>query len=263
MNNAPLKPGQMYKEDADGNLVEVTAPVETAPVPDADLPPDRRAEYAVAQEKIDTIAENIEKISKQLVTEPVEVKEVEIPIDEKEAFLKAVISNTPYKKTFSVFKGKIKITFKTLATKEIDAVSEALVIQSGRIPYSSMLSLAGAQMRFAMASSLCEIQYHNEDGIKIVGHLSVDNTYPDTSKNDSYYFRDATGNMSKKDVVVSATPGQKVLWAAIDKFSDLSVTIYNVVFAKYQEFDAEVARMTREASNDDFFPSGGDGPSSL
>ena len=74
MSNAPLKPGQMYKEDADGNLVEVTSPVETAPVPDADLPPDRRAEYAVAQEKIDTIAENIEKISKQLVTEPVEIK---------------------------------------------------------------------------------------------------------------------------------------------------------------------------------------------
>jgi hypothetical protein len=69
--------------------------------------------------------------------------------------------------------------------------------------------------------------------------------------------------MSKKDVVVSATPGQKVLWAAIDKFSALSVPIYNVVFAKYQEFDAEVARMTREASNDDFFPSGGDGLSSL
>ena len=244
----------MYKEDADGNLVEVTAPVETAPVPDADLPPDKRAEYAVAQDKIDSIAENIEKMSQKMAAEPIEIKE---------ALLKAVISNTPYKKTFSVFKNKIKITFKTIATKEIDAVSEALVIQSGRIPYSSMLALAGAQMRFAMASSLCEIQYHSEDGIKIVGHLSVDNTYPDTSKNDSYYFRDTTGNMIKKDVVVAATPGQKVLWAAIDKFSDLSVPVYNVVFAKYQEFDAEVARMTREASNDDFFPSGGDGPSSL
>ena len=112
MNNSPLTPGQMYKEDADGNLVEVTAPVETAPVPDADLPPDKRAEYAVAQDKIDSIAENIEKMSQKMAAEPIEIKEVEIPINEKEAFLKAVISNTPYKKTFSVFKNKIKITFK-------------------------------------------------------------------------------------------------------------------------------------------------------
>ena len=51
MDFNPLKPGKTYKEDKDGNLVEVNPPMTLTPVPDDDLPPDMRANA-----KIDEIA---------------------------------------------------------------------------------------------------------------------------------------------------------------------------------------------------------------
>ena len=256
MDFNPLKPGKTYKEDKDGNLVEVNPPMTLTPVPDDDLPPDMRANA-----KIDEIAENIKKVSAALQTkaEPPEPV-VELSQQDKEAFFRAVISNRPYKKSFSAFNGKIKFTFKTLTTAEMDSISDAVVTQSSRVPYSSMLAMAGAHMRFAMTVSLTEIRYDNEDGITINGYPDVVAMYEDGPKKDTYYVRDANGIMQKKDATVLGTAGQKVIWAAVDKFAPISVPLYNVIFDHYQKFDLEVVRMTREAANPDFFLNGADGP---
>jgi len=260
----PLEPDKKYKLNEAGDFVETDKlPENIAPIPEEDLPPDMRSD---AKKTVEKLTEAVNKISK-IVEERKESKpsnsepEYSVSKEEKLAFLKSIVSNCPYKKTFNAFNGAVKMTFKTLSTSELDAISEAIVIQSTRVPYSNMIALAGAHMRFAMASSLVEIQFQGEDGVTIKGFQSVEKMYGDESKKDSFLIRDKDGVMQKKESVLSSTPGQKVLWAAVDKFSDLSVPMYNLMFEKYQRFDAEVLQLTKEAGDPDFFQTGADGRS--
>jgi len=264
MDFKALKPGKLYKTDEAGNLVEAEVPQQEnlQPVAEDDLPPDMRASAKDAQKKIEDINDNLKKIADN-IQQPAKLPEPDlvIPEQEKMKFLKAVVANKPYKKTFDIFGGSIKVTFKTLSTAELDAVSEAVVIQSGRVPYSSMMALAGAHMRFCLASSLCELEFHGEEGISLKGFPAIADMYPTVPKKESFYVKDSAGNMQKKEASVYGSPGQKVLWAATDKFAEISTVLYNVLFEKYQRFDAEVLQMTKETSDPDFFPNGAGGPS--
>jgi hypothetical protein len=214
-----------------------------------------------AQQKIEDLSENIKQLNENLqqgakVPEP----DLVIPEEEKIKFLKSVVSNKAYRRTFELFGGKVKATFKTLSTSELDAVSEAIVIQSGRVPYSSMMALAGAHMRFCLAVSLCELQFDSEDGINLKSYSNVFDMYPSVPKKETFFVKDSAGNMQKKEASVYGSPGQKVLWAAVDKFADISTPLYNVLFEKYQRFDSEVLQMTKETADANFFPNGADGP---
>jgi hypothetical protein len=259
--NSPLEPGKKYKLNAEGEFVEVSSiPDNVVPVSDDDLPPDMRSE---AKSTVEKLTEAVDKISKlvdsksiaeanAVESKPAETK-YDVSDEERAAFLKSIISNTPYKKTFTTFNGAVKIVFKTLSTSELDSISEALAIQSARVPYSSMLMLAGAHMRFAMASSLVRLEFKSEEGITIKEFPSINKMYGDESREDSFFVKDKEGILQKKEAVLTSTPGQKVLWAAVDKFSDIGVPMYNLLFEKYQKFDAEVLQLTKEASNPDFF----------
>jgi hypothetical protein len=263
MDFKALKPGKLYKTDEAGNLVEAdVTPDNLQPVAEDDLPPDMRPSVKEAQQKIEDISDNLKKIADNL-QQPGALPEPElvIPEQEKIKFLKAVVANKEYKKTFDLFGGNIKVTFKTLSTSELDAVSEAIVIQSGRVPYSSMMALAGAHMRFCLASSLCELEFHKDEGISLKGYLSVSEMYPSAPKKESFYVKDSAGNIQKKEALVYGSPGQKVIWAATDKFADINTMLYNVLFEKYQRFDAEVLQMTKETADPNFFLNGGGGPS--
>lgn len=268
MSFKPLKPGQIYKVGADGELVEAEEkPAAVQAVPEEDLPPDMRtnAKQQEAEQKLEELNSNVKKLTDALAEAPMPVEEAnDLTISEEDrmAFLKAVIANKPYKKEFKIFNDNIKFTLKTLTTSELDAVSEAIVIQSNRIPYSTMLAMAGAHMRFCMTCSLCEIEFNDDEtGIKRQAYRSVDSMYPDKAKKDTFYVKDGNG-MAKKEVTVQASPGQKVIWAAQDKFADISVPLYNIIFEKYQQFDAEVLQMTKESGNSSFFLTGGAGLSS-
>lgn len=263
MSFKALKPGKLYKTDEAGNLVEADVATENLqPVAEDDLPPDMRPSAKEAQQKIEDISDNLKKIADNL-QQPATPPEPElmIPEQEKMKFLKAVVANKPYKKTFDIFGGSIKATFKTLATAELDAVSEAIVIQSGRVPYSSMMAMAGAHMRFCLASSLCELEFHGDEGISLKSYQPISDMYPSVPKKESFYVKDSAGNMQKKEASVYGSPGQKVIWAATDKFADISTVLYNVLFEKYQRFDAEVLQMTKETADPDFFLNGAGGPS--
>jgi hypothetical protein len=270
MSFKALKPGQVYKVGEDGELVEANVSAAALkPVDEEELPPDLRSnnKQAEAERKIQDLTDSVKKLSdsldNSLSSTPTVKQDLTISEEERMAFLKAIIGNKPYKKEFKIFNDSIKFTLRTLTTAELDAVSEAIVIQSGRIPYSTMLAMAGAHMRFCMTCSLCEIEFTDEEtGIIKKAYKTVADMYPDKAKKDSFYVRDSSGNMSKKEVTVPATPGQKVMWAAQDKFADISVPLYNIIFEKYQKFDAEVLQMTKESGNADFFLAGGAGPSS-
>jgi hypothetical protein len=257
-----LKPGKIYKMNDEGNLVEAEeAPQNLTPVAEDDLPPDMRPGAKEAEQKIEELTDNVKKLSETLSNPPKqEEPTLVISEDEKIAFMKSVISNRPYKKQFTAFGGGVKFTFKTLSTSELDAVSEALVIQSSRIPYSTMLAMAGAHMRFCLASSLCEIEYHGDDGIRKEGYLPISELYPESARKDTFYVKDQAKALQKKEMNVIATPGQKVIWAATEKFDNMSVPLYNILFEKYQRFDAEVLQMARETSDPAFFPNGAGGP---
>jgi hypothetical protein len=262
MDFKALEPGKIYKADEAGNLVEVYSPPEQiAPVAEDDLPPDMRQSAKAAQQKIENLSQNIKQLNDNL-QQGAKVPEPDLVISEQEKikFLKSVVSNKPYRRTFELFGGKVKATFKTISTSELDAVSEAIVIQSGRVPYSSMMALAGAHMRFCLSVSLCELQFDSEDGITLKSYQDVFDMYPSVPKKETFFVKDAAGNMQKKEASVYGSPGQKVLWAATDKFADISTPLYNVLFEKYQRFDAEVLQMTKETADANFFPNGDDGP---
>lgn len=268
MSFKPLKPGQVYKLGDDGELVEADMkPTAVQTVSEDELPPDMRSnvKQQEAEQKIEELNNNVRKLTDALADVPTPAEDaVDLTISEEErmAFLKAIIANKPYKKQFKIFNDSVKFTLKTLTTSELDAVSEAIVIQSNRIPYSTMLALAGAHMRFCMTCSLCEIEFNDDEtGIKRQAYRSVDSMYPDKAKKDTFYVKDGNG-MAKKEVTVQASPGQKVIWAAQDKFADISVPLYNILFEKYQQFDAEVLQMTKESGNSNFFLTGGAGLSS-
>jgi hypothetical protein len=146
---------------------------------------------------------------------------------------------------------------------ELDAVAEAIVIQSGRVPYAGMTAVAGAHVRFCMACSLTGLEFHSKEGVSMRGQgwESVLSMYDVKSKRDSYYVKEKDGSMQLRESVLPAVPGQKVLWAAVDKFSNISAPLYNMLFFLYQRFDSELAKMQSEASNPDFFTNGGAGPS--
>lgn len=262
MDFKPLKQGKMYKEDESGNLVEVDAPPEqVTPVAEDDLPPDMRQSAQQAQQKIEELNENVRQLNDSL-QQGAKVPEPDLVISDQEKmkFLKSVVSNKPYLRTFELFGGKIKATFKTISTSELDAVSEAIVIQSSRIPYSSVMAIAGAHMRFCLAVSLSELYFDSEDGITIKSYPSVFDLYPSVPKKETFFVKDSAGNVQKKEASVYGSPGQKVIWAATDKLADISTPLYNVLFDKYQRFDAEILQMTKETADANFFLSGADGP---
>lgn len=263
MESETLQPGKTYKVDEFGKFHEVTeVPVTAVPISDEDLPPDMRNKVsAEASQKVQEIHEQVQKISESLGTSNVETADstLSVPVEEKMSFLKSVISNKPYKRQYKIFNESVILSFKTLSTEELDAISEAIVIQSARVPYSSMMAMAGAHMRFAMASALCDITYNGDDGITGAQYSSVLSSYPDTSKLDTYYKRDEKGVMVKQEHTIQPTPGHKVLWAAIDRFKGMGVPVYNALFSIFQQFDRDVVTMTNEASNHDFFQNGVDG----
>lgn len=257
----PLVPGKKYKLDANGNFIEegqTATPPEQ--VPEDELPPDVVARKA-AESKIDKMADAVEKLSAAVenkVNKETELQDpvVEVSDDDRFNFLKAILSNNPFKKSFKVLGGKISFTFKTLSTSELDAVSEALAIQSGRVPYASVLAMAGAHMRYAMTSAICDIEYKSDDGISKTVFKCIDSMYGEEPKKDFFYVRDTSGAMQKKEALLLPSPGQKVLWAAGEKFSNISVPLYNLLFEKYQKFDAVVTQLTKEAADPDFFQTG-------
>lgn len=259
----PLKPGKVYRMGEDGNLVEVQdkLPEAMAEIPDDDLPPDMRS--AAATKKAEELVDSLKQVNEnmKLMTEFPKPIPVAVTERDRQAFLRSVISGKAYTKEFTVFGGSIKVTFKTLTTSELDAVSEAIVIQSNRVPYASMMALAGAHMRFSMACSLTRIETASDEGIVIkgAGWENVLSLYPVASKKDVFYVKEKDGSMQRREAIVESTPGQKIIWAATDKFSDIQGPLYNVLFELYQKFDAEVVQMTKEAGDPGFFLNGADG----
>jgi len=267
----PLQPGKKYKQGPNGEFIEVTdVPATAVPVPDEDLPPDMRGKQETAEAKPAKPAKKpakkaepkpepvVEELVKKLeqAVEPPKEPAIKLTDAEKYSFIKALVSGLSYKKQYPVFGGKLIITFRTLNTEELDAISEALVIQSLRIPFASTFAMAAAHMRLAMAVAVEEIQYAREEGITVDGFKSPLIEYTDQVREDTFYVKEKSGATVKRTQRVDATPGQKIIWAANARFNKIEVPIYNILFNLYQKFDAEVNQLVKETSDPDFFLNG-------
>ena len=270
----PLIPGRTYRVSESGKFVEVDPPASesAAPVPDDDLPPDLRPgardpkPEAARPDPAKAFVENLRQAQETLkdtLGATTSLPQIQITDEERQLFLRAILSGEPYTKRFDLFGGSVKATFKSLNMAELDAVAEAIVIQSGRVPYAGMTAVAGAHVRFCMACSLTCLEFHSKEGVSMRGQgwESVLSMYDVKSRRDSYYVKEKDGSMQLRESTLQAVPGQKVLWAAVDKFADISAPLYNMLFFLYQRFDSELAKMQSEASNPDFFTNGGAGPS--
>jgi hypothetical protein len=270
----PLIPGRTYRLSESGNFVEADppAPESATPVPDDDLPPDLRP--GAKEAKPDTakadaakaVVENLKQVQEALkdtLGSAASPYQVQVTDEDRQNFLRAILSGDPYTKRFDLFGGSVKAHFKSLNMSELDAIAEAIVIQSGRVPYASMTAVAGAHLRFCMACSLAGLEFHSKDGVKMRNWEPVLSMYDlQRSRRDSYYIKEKDGTMQLREGVLPAVPGQKVLWAAVEKFSEISAPLYNMLFSLYQKFDSEMAKMQGEAASPDFFTNGGAGPSS-
>lgn len=284
MNQKPLKKGQMYQQLSSGELVPAVSEKEqVAAIPAEDLPPDLRPE---AVKTTLTPAETpavkpatSSKISTKKSKKSPEAKKAETILDEMQtrldaskakleelnkpkiteadryAFLRAVIANKPFKKEYTLFDGKLKVAFKTATAAEAEAVTEAVVIQSGRVPYSNLVAMSAAHFKFAMTCAICEMTTTDEEGIVIRKFESPFTLYSDEPRKSSYYVKE-NAELKLKEGLLHAAPGQKVLWAAVDHFANINIVIYNMLFKCFQQFDALVAELAKEAIEPNFFLDG-------
>lgn len=265
-----MKRGQAYKQLPNGDFVEVNSN-NTAPVPQEELPPDLRSKEvsepaapAIAAPSNDKKAAEILNDIKAKVDEGV----AKVEADQKPksttteadryAFLRALVANKPFKKEYALFGGKMKVSFRTVTAAEAEAVTEAIIIQSGRVPYSNVVAMSAAHLKYSMACSLAEITREAEEGITIKKFDSPLSMYSDDPRADTYYVKE-NSNLIMKQGVVHALPGQKVLWASVDHFSDIPIPIYNMIFKCFQQFDTLVAELAKEATDPDFFTNGESG----
>ena len=263
MNSFPLKKGQTYTELPNGEVVAVedtanaTEAVKPTPEPTPEpipvAPNDNNAKATKILEQIQNkLDESVSKIESAHDYAPV-------PTDEdKYKFVKALLADKPFQKEYSLFDGKMKVVFKTITAAEAEAVTEAIVIQSGRVPFSNIVAMGAAHMKYSMACSIVSITKETEAGISIKAFESPFSKYDDSPRKDTYYVRE-DGQLKTKTALVVPAPGQKVIWASVESFSDIQIPIYNVLFKCFQQFDSLVAQIAKDASQPDFFPDGAAG----
>lgn len=277
MNSFPLKKGQTYKQLPNGEMVAVDAEsINVDEIPQAVSntvseplsKSDTSSEFSSTVESQESEQEKATKILNDIQSKmeaaAQKLKDVEpvkpiITDEDKYNFLQAIISNKAFKKEYSLLNGKLKVVFKTITTAEAEAVSEAVVIQSERVPYSTMISMGAAHMKYSMSCAIAELASETDEGIKIKRFESPLTKYSDEPRKDTYYVRD-NNQLKSKTGMLEASPGQKVIWASTESFSDIQIPIYNMLFGCFQKFDALLAELVKESSNPDFFLIGADGP---
>jgi hypothetical protein len=268
MNSFPLKKGQTYKELPNGEVVAVEPPADVA-TPPADAV-ETPSEPAATPNAAPAVEDNnvkatkiLDEIQSKLIENfnKVEAMKESLPLpteEDKYKFVRALLANTPFQKEYSLFGGKMKVVFKTITAAEAEAVTEAIVIQSGRVPYTNLLAMSAAHMKYAMTCALVSITTESEDGISIKHFESPFKKYDDTPRKDTYYVKE-DGQLKLKSSLIAPAPGQKVIWAAVDSFTDIQIPIYNILFKCFQQFDGLVAEIAKEAAEPDFFLNGAAG----
>lgn len=259
MNSFPLKKGQTYTELPNGEViaVEETANTIEAVEPAPELASDDLNDNnAKATKIIDQIQNKLDESLKSVESAK---NNSYVPTDEdKYQFVKALLAGKPFQKEYSLFSNKMKVVFKTITAAEAEAVTEAIVIQSGRVPYTNIMAMGAAHMKYSMACSIVSITTENENGISIKAFESPFKKYDDSPRKDTYYVKE-DGQLKTKTSLVASAPGQKIIWASVDSFSDIQIPIYNILFKCFQEFDALVAQIAKDASDPDFFLDGAAG----
>lgn len=273
MSNLPLSKGQAYHRLPNGDFVPVNPPAESvAPIPQEELPPDLRsssAEPPVMQTSTTPVTEPEPKSEPENILEQIQEKIKEIkekpassvkPTDEdRVVFLKALLADKPFRKIYSMLGGKLKVEFKTPTTAETEAVNEAIVIQSSRVPFGSLMAMSAAHLKHTMACCIIELTTEKEDGIVVRQFESPLTKYSDAPRKDTYYIKE-NDQLALKSGTLAASAGQKVIWATLEHFSNIQLPIYNMIFSAFQKFDLLVSELSKEAMDPDFFTNGVDGP---
>lgn len=286
MNQKPLKKGQVYEQLPNGEFIPVDAAKDSVTsVPVEDLPPDLRPEAAKMPQPVEVKPSeqtSNSKVSTRKAKKSSEPKKAETIIDDMQtrlnegkvkleealkpkiteadryAFLRAVVANKPFKKEYTLLDDKLKVIFRTVTAAEAEAVTEAIVIQSGRVPYSNLVAMSAAHFKYSMTCAISEMTTTTDEGIVIKKFESPLTLYSEEPRKSSYYLKE-NGELKLKETLLHAVPGQKVLWAAVDHFADINIVIYNMLFKCFQQFDALVAAMAKEAAEPNFFPHGVNG----
>lgn len=172
-----------------------------------------------------------------------------IAAEDRIQFVRAMLANLPYSKSYKCFGDAVQLTFRTLTMAEYSATAEAVVIASGRVPYPNMQAISLAHFKFAMTCCLSKMTLGDKETIF---RSPLDEfTQPAST---TYFVRNEHGTMVARTEDLAPVPGQCVLWATDKRFEKLSAPVFNAVMATFKQFDEQVAMMTREAQNPSFFP---------
>jgi hypothetical protein len=263
MNSFPLKKGQTYKQLPNGEMVVVDSEETPTEVEPEVNPPAAEATPEPEEANSERAAKILEQIQNRVEAATAKFKEAE-PVKPKATeedrynFIKALIANKSFKKEYSLLNGQLKVTFRTITTSEAEAVTEAIVIQSERVPYSNLIAMSAAHMKYSLSCAITEIVTKTEDGIKIKQFESPLTKYSNEPRKDTYYIKEE-GQLKAKTGMLNASPGQKIIWASVENFSDIQTPIYNMLFGCFQKFDALITELVNDSSNPDFFLNGADG----
>lgn len=238
---------------------EVEKKESMVPLPEEDLPPDMRPSATEqpaftgqktptqALEELDALVNSANKIKEQKYKE---VKS-EISREDKESFIRALLSNKPFTKKYSCFGGHINLTFRTLQSKEQQAVVDAVLLTSERVPYSSLQATALAHFRFMTVASLLSIERNGDDGSSTTVFKSPLVEY--IEKRVTTYYVMSDGKIKTVTEALEPSPGQAMIWASELRLQDLNTPLVDAITAVSQKFQSLLEVMAREAADPDFF----------
>jgi hypothetical protein len=222
---------------------------EAPPVVNLDeLPADKQAEIKQAMEDVkDTVDKpDITPLPKTCKNcgfdpdkDPVEVTEMD-----KEEFVRSILAQRPFTKTFAMFGGRMKITFRIRTMQENDLIAEqcSLEINDGRIPTTS-LGLASQVYhirlrRLQMAVSIARIEPTSPVEFPAVASEEGRKRYA------PQYIEDE----GKKKLF------NNCVGVAHDKiFSDWPEPVFAMAYKLYAQFEQTYVRLMEQSLNSDFW----------
>jgi predicted Zn-ribbon and HTH transcriptional regulator len=225
---------------------------EAATVPDIvnlqDLPGEKQEEVQKAVEELtksdDSLLPVVPKMCRNCGHSP-EGDPVEVTEIDKEEFVRSLLGKRPFRKTYDMFGGKMKITFRIRTMVENDLIAEQcnLEIEDGRIPTTG-LGLANQiyhirLRRLQIAVSLFRVEPTIPNELPSVNTPEGKKAYPTEYRD----YEDGSRKMFKNAVGV----------AHDTIFNDWPEPIFAMAFKLYGLFEQTYVRLMEQSVSPDFW----------
>ena len=182
-----------------------------------------------------------------------EANKVDLTDEMREAFMRSLMSNSPYEQTYPISDDDLAITFRTLTVKEYDAIADAVGKLSEDTGFINANHLKFINFRYTVSGSITKIETKDPEGnILIINYKSPLEEDTATHKEEVMEIRQLDGTTKEKTITTPITNADRVIQTHEDRFDNINSTLYNVLLNTYSMFDKEVNALAAELYSKNF-----------